>query len=300
MGGVLDQADGALGDRLAHGDGEHKSLLDRRCGERLGEEADAEVVLDHRQHLIHRGGLDVHVERQVVLQKEVLVKGVGARVLAQRNEGVLPQVAQAVRARRKVPELRAPEQNLAEGEQARFAQRPRGARRGRDDGAVEQAALQGRNCLRGGIVRHAQVHARVLPVKGREAVEQNQVQRRFARADRDRAAFEAAIVAQLLLAGAKLLVGHGDVRVQAPALGRERHAAVRAHEELAAQLLLEVVHAARDVRLVVVQRLGRPRKAAVLRHKVKNTVVIVGDHCATCFLISKTNAGYIKHIFYIF
>ena len=76
-------------------------------------------------------------------------------------------------------------------------------------------------------------------------------------ADADRAAFRAAGQGQLLLQPVRGLDQLAHKRREALALGREPHAAVAAHEQREARLLLKRVHNMRHARLRVAQVLSR-------------------------------------------
>ena len=63
--------------------------------------------------------------------------------------------------------------------------------------------------------------------------------------------------------------------IESLALRRQLHAAAGAQEQAAAELRLEIVHGARQVRLAVLdQRLRRAGKAAVPRYGFKDAVII--------------------------
>lgn len=62
--------------------------------------------------------------------------------------------------------------------------------------------------------------------------------------------------------------------IEGLALRRQLHAAAGAQEQAAAELRLEIVHGARQVRLAVDQRLRRAGKAAVPRYGFKDAVII--------------------------
>lgn len=57
-------------------------------------------------------------------------------------------------------------------------------------------------------------------------------------------------------------------------LRRQADSAVGAHKQFAAELALEQIHAAGEIRLVVPQNLSSFGKALILRNIVKNAVVI--------------------------
>ena len=76
---------------------------------------------------------------------------------------------------------------------------------------------------------------------------------------------------------------------------------VGADKQLAAQILLQIVHAAGNVGLVVAQSFGGLGKALVLGNIVKNAVIIVGNsHFFRLRAISFIYVQHIKYTFYIF
>ena len=128
-----------------------------------------------------------------------------------------------------------------------------------------------------GVVGEPQAHAGIAVVEGGELFQQRQVQRRLADPHEEGAGLQGAVPLDLLLPQAQLLIGRGHPLIEPFPLRRQGDAPVGADEELAAQGLLQVVHAAGDVGLVVLQHLGCPGEAAALGHIVEKAVVVIGD-----------------------
>ena len=175
-------------------------------------------------------------------------------------------------------EGRAAHGDLAERGQHRRLQRSgQGSGRHCNDGKLGKAAAQGVDGLRRGLVRNAQADGGIFAVKTAEHLQQHGMQGRLAAGDGDHAAAQFALALQLGLARAQLLHGGRDVGIESLALRRQLHAAAGAQEQAAAELRLEIVHGARQVRLAVDQRLRRAGKAAVPRYGFKDAVIIQRD-----------------------
>ena len=150
--------------------------------------------------------------------------------------------------------------------------------RGRGDHRdVHQTASKRGECLRRGMVGNAQADARIGAMKRAQHGQKEAVQRCLARADGNHAALQAAVAGQLLLARLNLLAGDGNAREQLFALRRERHAAVAAHKERAAQRGFQIADRPGEVGLAGKQRPGGFGEAAEPRDGVKDAVRVIAD-----------------------
>ena len=127
----------------------------------------------------------------------------------------------------------------------------------------------------GGVVGDAEMNAGVELVESGKPFQQDQMQSGFAGGNGDAAGFQTAIPADLVLTQPQLLKRSGSPPIKPQPLRRQGNTAVGADEELAAQALLQIVHAAGDIGLVITQYLRSSCKAFALGDIVKNAVIIV-------------------------
>ena len=155
-------------------------------------------MLHHGQDLVHGGGLHVHMEGKVMLQKQPLVKGKGAGAAAKAHKGAGLHVPEPPGLRRQITEVRTAEQDLPEGEKGSLPQGLLHLDRRGDHGAVHLPVEQGLHSPGGGVVGDPQVDAGIVPVKGVKAVQKEQMQSRFAGGDGNAAGLQAAIRPNLI------------------------------------------------------------------------------------------------------
>ena len=86
------------------------------------------------------------------------------------------------------------------------------------------------------------------------------------------------VLANLLLTDRKLFKSQGNVFVELAAFRRKCDSLVGAEKERTFQLLLQVVHTAGDIWLVVVKSSCCLGKALILGYIIKDPVVVVSDH----------------------
>ena len=146
-----------------------------------------------------------------------------------------------------------------------------------DHRKVGDAALNGVDCLRGGMVADLKVNIRMQRAVFLQNGQQHAVQRNLAGRDGQRAALELAAARDLVLPGLDLFKSDPDVRKEPFALGRELHAARAAHKKTAVERALERFDRACQVRLTVQQQRCRARNAPVSRNVIKNFIVVVAD-----------------------
>ena len=115
-----------------------------------------------------------------------------------------------------------------------------------DHGAVYLPAQQGFCGPWGGVVGNAEMNAGLGAVKSGKPIQQEQMQGGFAGGNGDAAGFQTAIPADLALTQPQLLKRSGSPPIKPQPFRRQGNAAVGADEELAAQVLLQIVHAAGD------------------------------------------------------
>ena len=197
--------------------------------------------------------------------------------------------------------IRTADQNLPEGDQRGFLQ-GLSHRTGRGDRrAVHLSPQQPFHGAGGGIVGDPQVDPRIPPVKRVKAVQKGQMERGFAGGNGNAAGPQTAIRPEFTFAKAQLFKGYGSTAVKSLAFRGQGDAMVGADKQLAAQILLQVVHAAGNVGLVIAQSFGGLGKALVLGNIVKNAVIIVGNsHFFRLRAISFRYVQHIKYTFYIF
>ena len=133
------------------------------------------------------------------------------------------------------------------------------------------------------MVGDAQANPRMGAVERAEHGQKKAVQRRFARADGDHAALQAAVAGQLLLARLNLFTGDGNARKQLFALRREHRAAVAAHKERTAERRFQIADGSGKVGLAGQQRPGGFGEAAEPGDGVENAIGIVADEHGDSF-----------------
>ena len=108
--------------------------------------------------------------------------------------------------------------------------------------------------------------------------QKDQTQGIFAGTDGNQTMLQLTVLADLLLTDGKLLKSQGNVFIKLAAFRCKCDSFVGAEKERTFQLLLQVVHTAGDIWLVVVKSSCCLGKALILGYIIENSIVVVSDH----------------------
>ena len=119
---------------------------------------------------------------------------------------------------------------------------------------------------------------RILLAEQFQLFQKDQTQGIFAGTDGNQTMLQLTVLADLLLTDGKLLKSQGNVFIKLAAFRCKCDSLVGAEKERTFQLLLQVVHTAGDIWLVVVKSSCCLGKALILGYIIKDPVVVVSDH----------------------
>ena len=128
------------------------------------------------------------------------------------------------------------------------------------------------------MVEEAQAHMRILLAEQLQLFQKDQTQGIFAGTDGNQTMLQLTVLADLLLTDGKLLKSQGNVFIKLAAFRCKCDSLVGAEKESTFQLLLQVVHTAGDIWLVVVKSSCCLGKALILGYIIENSIVVVSDH----------------------
>ena len=207
----------------------------------------------------------------------------GARVPAHGDDGLVHEVRKRMRLLRIVKIAVPADGDFPEGKQRLRLQRLRNVQRCGHQGEVRETALQGLDGLGRGVVEDPDGDAREVRLEDGQLRQQQYPERGLRCGNADLTALQVHLPEQLLLAGFQLLIGHRHMLIELLPVGRETDTPVSPDHKLAAQLRLQIVHAAGNVGLIVVQHLRRLGKASVRSHVIKNPIIIKSNHKLSSF-----------------
>ena len=144
------------------------------------------------------------------------------------------------------------EQNLTEGSKRIMTHGFFQLERCCDNRNIGQSVFQCLNGLRGGEIGNFQADSRILCVKGLQSVKQQQSQSCLACTDRDQTAFQTFVFFQLGFCSRELLVSDSAMLEQFFSLRCQCYSSVGAYKQFTFQFILQNVHAAGDIRLIVI------------------------------------------------
>ena len=119
---------------------------------------------------------------------------------------------------------------------------------------------------------------RILLAEQFQLFQKDQTQGIFAGTDGNQTMLQLTVLADLLLTDGKLLKSQGNVFIKLAAFRCKCDSLVGAEKESTFQLLLQVVHTAGDIWLVVVKSSCCLGKALILGYIIENSIVVVSDH----------------------
>ena len=128
------------------------------------------------------------------------------------------------------------------------------------------------------MVEEAQANMGILLAEQLQLFQKDQTQGIFAGADGNQTMFQLSVLADLLLTDGQLLKSQGNVFIKLAAFRCKCDSLVGAEKESTFQLLLQVVHTAGDIWLVVVKSSCCLGKALILGYIIENSIVVVSDH----------------------
>ena len=128
------------------------------------------------------------------------------------------------------------------------------------------------------MVEEAQAHMGILLAEQLQLFQKDQTQGIFAGADGNQTMLQLSVLADLLLADGQLLKSQGNVFIKLAAFRCKCDSLVGAEKERTFQLLLQVVHTACDIWLVVVKSPCGLGETLILGYIIKDPVVVVSDH----------------------
>ena len=128
------------------------------------------------------------------------------------------------------------------------------------------------------MVEEAQANMGILLAEQLQLFQKDQTQGIFAGTDGNQTMLQLTVLADLLLTDGKLLKSQGNVFIKLAAFRCKCDSLVGAEKESTFQLLLQVVHTAGDIWLVVVKSSCCLGKALILGYIIENSIVVVSDH----------------------
>ena len=128
------------------------------------------------------------------------------------------------------------------------------------------------------MVKEAQANMGILLAEQLQLFQKDQTQGIFTGTDGNQAMLQLPVLSYLLFPNTQLFKSQGNVFVELAAFRCKCDPLVGAEKERTFQLLLQVVHTAGDIWLVVVKSSCCLGKALILGYKIKDPVVVVSDH----------------------
>ena len=128
------------------------------------------------------------------------------------------------------------------------------------------------------MVKEAQANMGILLAEQLQLFQKDQTQGIFAGADGNQTMLQLSVLADFPLADGQLLKSQGNVFIKLAAFRCKCDSLVGAEKESTFQLLLQVVHTAGDIWLVVVKSSCCLGKALILGYIIENSIVVVSDH----------------------
>ena len=128
------------------------------------------------------------------------------------------------------------------------------------------------------MVEKAQAYMRILLTEQLQLFQKDQTQGIFTGTDGNQAMLQLPVLSYLLFPNTQLFKSQGNVFVELAAFRRKCDPLVGAEKKSAFQLLLQIVHTACDIWLVVMKSPCCLGKTFILGYKIKDPVVVVSDH----------------------
>ena len=128
------------------------------------------------------------------------------------------------------------------------------------------------------MVEEAQANMGILLAEQLQLFQKDQTQGIFAGTDGNQTMFQLSVLADLLLTDGQLLKCQGNVFIKLASLRGKCDSLVGSEKESTFQLLLQVVHTAGDIWLVVVKSPCCLGETLILGYIIKDPVVVVSDN----------------------
>ena len=128
------------------------------------------------------------------------------------------------------------------------------------------------------MVKEAQANMGILLAEQLQLFQKDQTQGIFTGTDGNQAMLQLPVLSYLLFPNTQLFKSQGNVFIKLAAFWCKCDSFVGAEKERTFQLLLQVVHTAGDIWLVVVKSSCCLGKALILGYIIKDPVVVVSDH----------------------